>query len=52
VAWFAGEGTRVTLTYETEFANGTGSEEFLWHVHDGQALLFGYHINSKELILK
>jgi len=49
---FTTSGTRVTLNYQTKFEGGDGQEQFLWHVSGAQALLVGYHINSKALILK
>ncbi|MGA7853177.1 MAG: DUF4019 domain-containing protein [Candidatus Acidiferrales bacterium] len=52
VAWFAGQGATVTLVYETKFAEGSGTEQFVWHVKDNAALLYGYHINSNELVTK
>jgi hypothetical protein len=52
VAWFAVQGATVTLVYETKFAQGTGVEKFLWHIKDNGAALYGYNINSNELITK
>ena len=52
VAWFAGQGATVTLVYETKFAEGTGTEQFVWHVKDNGAALYSYHINSNELVTK
>ena len=51
-SWHTGQGTIVTLTYDTTFSAGSGSEEFLWHISDNRALLYGYHINSTDLIEK
>jgi len=51
-AWHTGQGTTVTLTYDTTFATGSGTEQFLWHIDDNRALLYGYHINSADLIEK
>jgi len=48
--WFTGEGTRVALAYETEFANGSGSEQFVWHIRDGRPRLVRYNINSNALV--
>jgi hypothetical protein len=50
IAWFAGQGATVTLVYETKFAQGTGIEKFVWHIKDNNASLYGYHINSNELV--
>lgn len=47
-----GQGTVVTLVYQTTFDQGSGTEQFLWHMRDNQPLLLGYHINSNALILK
>jgi hypothetical protein len=52
VAWFSGQGAMVTLVYETKFAQGTGDERFVWHIKDNVATLYGYHINSNELITR
>ena len=45
-------GKFITLNYSTAFAEGEASEQFVYRVADGQALLAGYHVNSKALILK
>ena len=45
-------GTMITLTYSTQFASGSGQEQFIWRMEDGQPALVGYHINSKELITR
>jgi hypothetical protein len=50
--WYTGQGTTVTLTYDTTFASGSGTEQFVWHINDNRALLYGYHINSADLIEK
>ena len=52
VAWFAGEGATVTLAYDTKFSAGSGTEQFVWHITGGRAQLYGYHINSNDLITK
>jgi Protein of unknown function (DUF4019) len=52
VAWYSGQGATVTLVYDTKFAEGTGTEQFVWHVKDNGAALYGYHINSNELVTK
>ena len=52
VAWFAGQGATVTLVYETKFAQGTGMEKFVWHIKDDAATLYGYNINSNELVTR
>jgi hypothetical protein len=43
-------GTFVTLVYDTTFTNGKGREQFVYKVSGDQALLVGFHVNSKELI--
>ena len=45
-------GTQVFLSYETQFANGRGVEEFLWWIEDDTAKLVSYNINSRDLIIK
>jgi opacity protein-like surface antigen len=50
VGWYAGQGTTVTLTYETTFASGAGTEQFVWHMSGDRAMLYGYHITSNDLI--
>ena len=52
VGAYTGQGIVVTLVYETTFKEGSGTEQFLWHVRDNQPVLLGYHINSKDLITK
>ncbi|HTU32771.1 MAG TPA: DUF4019 domain-containing protein [Candidatus Acidoferrum sp.] len=50
--WYAGQGTTIVLTYNTSFAAGSGTEQFTWHIDNNRALLYGYHINSADLIEK
>ena len=45
-------GTRVFLSYDTQFTNGRGVEEFLWRIEDDKAKLVSYNINSRDLIIK
>ena len=52
ISWHTGQGEIVTLVYDTTFAQGTGTEQFVWHVKDNNASLYGYHINSTDLITK
>lgn len=47
-----GQGIVVTLVYNTTFGQGSGTEQFFWHMRDNRPLLLGYHINSNDLILK
>lgn len=43
-------GTFITLAYNTTFTNGAGTEQFVYKLLNGRALLVGYHINSNTLI--
>jgi hypothetical protein len=52
VSMYAGTGTSVRLGYKTTFASGSAEEVFVWHITGGQALLYGYNINSNDLIEK
>jgi hypothetical protein len=52
VTWSAGQGATVTLVYDTRFAAGSGAEQFIWHISDHRAKLYGYHINSNELVTR
>lgn len=52
VAWHSGQGTTVTLVYDTKFSEGNASETFLWHIQDNNVALYGYNINSNELVTK
>jgi hypothetical protein len=52
VAWYLGQGATVSLVYQTKFSEGSGTENFVWHIQDGIATLYGYNINSNELITK
>ena len=45
-------GTIVSLTYEVEFSEGKGTEQFVFHVSGDRALLFNYSVNSPLLITK
>ena len=45
-------GTMVSLGYDVEFSEGKGTEQFVFHVTGGKALLFNYNINSPLLITK
>lgn len=47
----AGELPTITLTYQTEFEHGYGEETFVFTVDRGRTELWGYHINSNDLIL-
>ena len=43
-------GTVVSLSYDTQFARGRGTELFLFRIADGNAQLMGYHVNSPALL--
>jgi len=45
-------GTYVQSTYETTFVEGKGIEQFVWRMRDDRLSLYGYTINSNELITK
>lgn len=44
-----GDGTFVTLEYETDYEHGTAVEEFVWSISDGRAVLHRYDLNSRSL---
>jgi uncharacterized protein DUF4019 len=45
-------GSFISLTYQTVFAEGTGTEKFNWRVVGQSVRLVGYNISSNALILK
>ena len=45
-------GTMVNIGYQVEFADGKGTEDFVFHVTGDQALLVNYTVNSPLLITK
>jgi hypothetical protein len=45
-------GTMVNMGYQVEFAEGKGTEDFMFHVTGDQALLVNYTVNSPLLITK
>jgi hypothetical protein len=45
-------GKFITLNYTTVYAEGEASEQFVYRVAGGQALLAGYHVNSNAFVLK
>jgi uncharacterized protein DUF4019 len=45
-------GSFISMTYETAFAEGNGTEKFNWRVDGQRVRLVGYNINSSALILK
>lgn len=44
--------TTVVLSQNTSFESGAGTETFTFEMTDEKAVLVGYNINSKDLILK
>lgn len=52
VGFYTGTGETVMLVYDTKFADGAGQEQFSWHIQNGVATLYGYRINSNDLISK
>lgn len=44
--------TIATITYDVEFSEGKGTEEFMFHIVDEKALLYNYEVNSPLLITK
>jgi len=45
-------GNFVRTTYDTTFAQGKGVETFTWLLNNDQLALVGYHIESRELLVK
>jgi HAMP domain-containing protein len=46
----ANGGTVVNLTYQTQFAAGPATEQFIYRIEGERAVLIGYHVNSNALI--
>lgn len=44
--------TIVMLSYETEFTDGTATEDFVYYVSDGKAMLHRYNITSQLLVTR
>lgn len=44
--------TTVTMVQRTTFENGQGDEQFVFTIGGGKPLLYGYHINSLDLLEK
>lgn len=52
-AWNVTRGTGghlVRLTYQSQFAKGPASEQFVWRIERSGAMLLGYHVNSTLLV--
>lgn len=45
-------GTFANVTYEVEFSEGKGTEQFVFRINDDKALLYNYNVNSPLLITK
>jgi hypothetical protein len=43
-------GHYVTLSREAHFERGSGTEEFVFRIENGRAVLAGYHVNSNALV--
>lgn len=52
LTWSGQQGSLVTLSYHTQFAEGEATEEFVWHFINGHPKLASYSINSDVLALK
>jgi len=51
--WYVTRGTAghfVRLTYQSQFARGGASEQFVWRIERGGPVLLGYHVNSPLLL--
>jgi len=47
---FTPGGSTFSLTYNTQFASGAGTEDFVFRIGGASARLAGYHVNSPALI--
>jgi hypothetical protein len=45
-------GTMATLTYDIEFSEGKGNEQFVFHISGDKAALYHYNVNSPLLITR
>ena len=45
-------GHMVTINYQAQYEKGAASEQFVFRIDGGKALLAGYNINSDALILQ
>lgn len=45
-------GTMATLTYDTDFSEGKGNEQFVFHITGDKAGLYHYNVNSPLLITR
>jgi hypothetical protein len=49
---YSTSGNFITLNYQTVYAEGDASEQFVYRMVGDKPILVGYHINSNALILK
>lgn len=52
ISLHSGQRATVRLDYQSAFAQGSGTEQFVWQIRDNQAILYSYKANSKELASK
>ena len=45
-------GTMATLSYDIDFSEGKGNEQFVFHISGNTAALYHYNVNSPLLITK
>jgi hypothetical protein len=45
-------GTMATLTYDIDFSEGKGNEQFVFHISGDKAALYHYNVNSPLLITR
>jgi len=45
-------GTMATLSYDIDFSEGQGNEQFVFHISGDKAALYHYNVNSPLLITK
>jgi hypothetical protein len=44
-------GHFIVLTYQAKYERGAASEEFVYKIEGGKALLAGYHVNSNAFLV-
>ncbi len=52
IAWHSSQNVTISLHYETKFAYGSGTEQFVWQDKSNRVTLGGYQIRSKVLTAK
>lgn len=52
ITWGKNHEVTVRLTFDANFANGTGTEDFVWRIVNNRATLSRYQIKSKVLTAK